>query len=162
MSEAAILFPFGVRLSTWLTVLVFMLVAAWRSEQTPVVAATAWLAGFEAAYQVAAMLLRTPSPVPLVGPISISLIVGAPLVLVAMTMLGARPEPILLAGAAIVFVAWLAAGFHVNTDTTIVSVQGEALNDASKTLLALAYLVPLFNVRVRPLRLGRAAPRFPG
>lgn len=143
---ATILFPFAVRLSTWITVLVFVSIAAWRSERAPVVAMIAWLAAFETAYQLAAMALRTPSPVPLVGPVSISLVVGAPVVLFAMTLLGARANPFLLAAAVLVFGVWLATGFHVNTGTVVISPSGEALNDAAKTLLALAYFAPLLRV----------------
>lgn len=154
---ATMLFLFGVRISTWLTVLVFALIAAWRSERAPMVAAIAWLASFEAAYQIAAMILRTPSPIPLVGPVSISLLVGAPAVALLMTALGARPNRSLLGLALLVFAVWLATGFHVNTDTVIVSPSGEALNDAAKTLWALAYLLPLWQARrTRPS--SRAIP----
>lgn len=138
----------SVRLTTWLTVLVFVLIAAWRSERQPVIACLTWLAGFEAAYQAAAMVLRTPSPIRLIGPVSISLLVGMPLIAAAMTLLGARPEPRLLTLGLLVFCVWLATGFHVNT-TSVVSPLGEVLNDGSKTLWALAYLVPLWR-QTRP------------
>jgi hypothetical protein len=152
MAVAAALFPLGVRLTTWLTVGVFVVIAAWRSERAPLVAVIAWLAGFEAAYQVAAMILHRPHPVPLIGPVSISLLVGAPAVTAAMTMLGARPNRLLLAVALLVFGVWVAAGFHVNTGTTVVSSTGEALNDLSKTLWALAYLLPLVGGRALSVR----------
>lgn len=139
----AILFPLGVRLSTWLALLAFMLIAAWRSERQPVLAGIAWLAGFEGAYQVAAMLIHTPSSVPFIGPVSISLIVGMPLIAAAATMLGARPDRRLLMSAVLVFGLWLATGFHVNADATSMNPLGEVCNEASKTLWALAYLVPL-------------------
>lgn len=155
----SILFVFGVRLSTWLCLLAFVLLAAWRSERAPLVAAVAWLAGYEAAYQAAAMLLHTPSPVPVVGPISVSLVVGAPLVLAAMTALGARPNPILLSLALAVFAAWLASGFHVNTDPAAINPLGEALNEGSKTLWALAYLWPLLRLREEFPRVRRAPRR---
>ena len=159
MTVASVLFPLGVRLSTWMIVLVFLLLAAWRSDRAPLLAAIAWLASFEAAYQISAMILRTPSPIPVVGPVSLSLLIGAPLVALAMTALGARPNLYVLALALLVFVAWLATGFHVNTGTEIVSVTGEALNDASKALWALAYIVPLLVLdrSARPAaRPGRA------
>ena len=143
---ASMLFPLGVRLSTWVVLLVFVSIAAWRSDRRPLVAAVAWLAGFEAAYQVSAMLLRTPSHVPLIGPVSISLLVGAPAVAAAMTLLGARPNLVVLSLAALAFIAWLASGFHVNTTDVVVNPTGEALNDAAKTLWALAYLVPLWTL----------------
>lgn len=144
---ATMLFLFGVRISTWLTVLVFALIAAWRSERAPLLAAIAWLASFECAYQIAAMILKTPSPIPLVGPVSISLLVGAPAVALLMTAMGARPNLLLLGLALLVFAVWIATGFHVNTDEVVVSPTGEALNDASKTLWALAYLLPLWQAR---------------
>jgi hypothetical protein len=144
---ATMLFLFGVRISTWTTVLVFALLAAWRSERAPLLAAIAWLASFETAYQIAAMILRTPSPVPLVGPVSISLLVGAPAVALLMTAMGARANRFVLGLALLAFVVWIATGFHVNTDTVIVSPTGEALNDTAKTLWALAYLLPLLRAR---------------
>ena len=144
---ATMLFLFDVRISTWITVLVFVLIAAWRSERAPLLAAIAWLASFECAYQIAAMVLRTPSPVPLVGPVSISLLVGAPIVALLMTALGARADRPLLGLALLTFVVWVATGFHVNTSTVVVTPTGEALNDASKTLWALAYLMPLWRAR---------------
>ena len=145
---AELLFPaFGVRLSTWLALFVFAGIAAWRSEREPLLAALAWLAGFEGAYQVAAVLLHTPPRLPFIGSISISLIVGMPLIAVAMTLLGARPDPVLLGLAAVVFVVWLATGFHVNTSPSAINPAGEALNEGAKTLWALAYLVPLLRHR---------------
>ncbi|MFL5915894.1 MAG: hypothetical protein ACJ752_09675 [Gaiellaceae bacterium] len=144
---ATMLFLFGVRISTWTTVLVFALLAAWRSERVPLLAAIAWLASFETAYQIAAMILRTPSPVPLVGPVSISLLVGAPAVALLMTAMGARANRFVLGLALLAFVVWIATGFHVNTETVIVSPTGEALNDTAKTLWALAYLLPLLRAR---------------
>lgn len=99
------LFPLGIRLSTWVTLAAFGLWAAWCSEREPLLAAVAWLAGFEAAYQAAAMLLHTPHPVPVIGPVSISLLVGMPVAAVAMTWLGARPDPLLFAAALLVFVS---------------------------------------------------------
>lgn len=144
---SAILFPLGIRLTTWVMLLAFVALAAWRSEREPLIAAVAWLAGFEGAYQIASVLLHTPPGLPLFGSISISLIVGMPLIAVAMTILGARPDPILIVAALLAFVVWLATGFHVNTTLNIASIEGEALNDASKTLWALAYLVPLVRDR---------------
>src|ERR1051326_6536503 len=137
------LFLLGVRISTWLTVLVFGLIAAWRSERAPLLAAIAWLASFESAYQIASMILKTPPPIPLIGPVSISLLVGAPAVALLMTAMGARANPLLLGLALLTFGVWIATGFHVNTGTVVVSPTGEALNDAAKTLWALAYLLPL-------------------
>lgn len=155
MSHSAILFPLGVRLSTWLALLAFVAVAAWRSERAPIVAAIAWLAGFEAAYQLAAMLIHTPHPVPVVGPVSISLLVGMPTIAAAMTMLGARPHPLLLAGASLVFAAWIVAGFHVNTDIHSIDAAGEVFNETAKTLWAAAYLMPLLLYRRGLEKAGR-------
>lgn len=143
MDRVSFLFPLGVRLTTWLVILAFCLIAAWRSDRRPLIGLVAWLAGFETAYQVAAFLLHPPAQLQLVAPVSLSLIVGMPLITVAMTWLGARPNLPPLAAALLVFCVWLAAGFHVNTGTSIDNISGEALNDASKTLWALAYLLPL-------------------
>lgn len=147
------LFPFlGVRLSTWLFVLAFGGLAAWRTERMPLLAGLAWLAGFEAAYQVAAMILHTPSPVPFIGPVSISLVIGAPALALAMTVLGARPQPLLFAGGLAAFVVWLATGFTVSGPGSAFDPLGEALNEVSKTLWAAAYFV-------RSTITGRSATR---
>lgn len=141
---ASILFPFlGVRLMSWLALLAFGLLAAWRSDRAPLLAGLAWLAGFEAAYQAAAMVMHTPSPVPWIGSVSISLVIGAPTVTLAMTLLGARAQPVLLVAALGVFVAWLAAGFTVSGPGSAFDATGELLNELSKSLWAVAYFVPL-------------------
>jgi hypothetical protein len=144
----SVLFPFlGVRLSTWLALAVFVMLAAWRSDRKPLIAGMAWLAGFEAVYQSSAMLIHTPSPIPWVGSVSISLVVGMPLVAGVMTLLGARPQPVLTVAAAAVFLVWIATGFHVSGAGSDWNVTGEILNELSKTLLAAAYLVPLLHGR---------------
>lgn len=141
-----ILFPLGIRLSTWLALLVFVSLAAWRSERAPLVAAVAWLAGFETAYQIAAFLLTPPPHLTIIGPVSLSLVVGMPMAAAAMTALGGRPNLPVLALAILIFAVWVAAGFHVNTSAVGLDPAAEAFNEGAKTLWALAYLIPLVVV----------------
>jgi len=142
-----VIFIESVRITTWLTLLVFVSLAAWRSNRRPLVAAIAWLAGFETAYQVTAMAIHTPHPIPVIGPISLSLLIGMPLIAAVMAWLGGRPNVPLLIAALIFFAAWIASGFHVNVDASHIDAVGEILNDVSKTLWAAAYLLPLADRR---------------
>ena len=64
---------------------------------------------------------------------------------------GYPPSWPLLAGAAIVWIVWVATGFHVNGHSMVdFSVPAEVWNELSKMLWAAAYFLPL----VRPGRRG--------
>jgi hypothetical protein len=57
-----------------------------------------------------------------------------------------RPSPPLLLAAVAVFLVWCATGFHVNAHAKVgFDPSAEALNEAAKTLWALAYLLPLWR-----------------
>ena len=59
-----------------------------------------------------------------------------------------KPDLWLMALVAVVCVAWVATGFHVDSHGMVgFEPSAEALNEAAKTLWALAYLVPLCRLR---------------
>jgi hypothetical protein len=152
MSANAILFPLGVRFSTWLTAVVFVFLAIANRDRRFLLAGIAWLTGFEAAFQVASLTLgRLPLGLP--GPIFF--IIFGLTVVAFVTRSGVRPDLSLLFLAFAFFAAWVATGFHLNghqhgmfsLHTRIAGFDptAELLNDVSKTLWAAAYLVPLLR-----------------
>jgi hypothetical protein len=148
-----ILFPLGVRLSTWVVLGAFLVLGV--RDRRYWLAAAAWIGGFEVLYQA------TVTGRDLVNSGFHPTVWWAPVVVMGVFLLGigfvvwaarhgARPSFPLLAAAFVVWAVWIATGFHVNDHTlTGLDPTGEALNEGSKTLWALAYLVPLW-------RLGRA------
>lgn len=146
MTAAAVLFPLGVRLSTWVVLAVFVAVAVRRDEWPPVLAAAAWLTGWEATFQVASFASGN-LPVGPVGP-TFLVVVGAVTVPIV-TRAGVHPDLRLLGVAFLVFAVWVATGFHVNGHSMVgFDPAAEALNEAAKTLWAVAYLVPFWRRHV--------------
>lgn len=140
----AVLFPAGVRLSTWLPIAAFVAVAVIRRDGRAIGAAFAWLAGFEAAYQ--ASTLATGSGLPAAGWTAPALIVFGVAVTWEAWRRGVRPDLRVMAMTAAVWAAWLATGFHANEPTFVdFNVTAEVLNEAAKTLWAVAYLIPLLG-----------------
>jgi hypothetical protein len=139
---AAVIFPAGVRLSTWLMAGAFLVLAIVRRDGRFLGAMLAWLGGFEVAYQATAALVgngSTGSGWPVVGLVLFGLAVTA----VAWRR-GVRPHRWLMLAVAVVWIAWLATGFSGNPATlTGLDVPAEVLNETAKTLWALAYLIPL-------------------
>jgi hypothetical protein len=153
VNAAAVLFPFGVRLSTWLAVGAFLALAAYRRDWRPLLAAIAWIWAFEVAFQITSIAAghHGASAVGRLGYI----LIGVPVVVCATAWV--RPDGWLLAAAALCFVVWISTGFDVNGHAMVsFDPIGEGLNEASKTLLALAYLLPLWWSR------RAAATRSPG
>ena len=145
---AWVLFPFGVRLSTWLAILAFAGLAIARKDWRPLLAGWAWITGWEATFQVFSLAFGR-LPVGPDGPI-FYIILGCVTVPFAARH-GARPSLPILACAVGLLVLWLATGFHVNGHTTIgFDPTAEALNEAAKTLWAVAYLWPLVKRERRP------------
>lgn len=149
---AMVLFPLGVRLSTWLTVGAFAVIAVRRRDREPLLAAAAWIMGFEAVFQIASIALdRLPLGLP--GPLFF-VAVGVVTVMLAQRA-GVRPDRRLIAVALLLMLVWVATGFHLNghqhgmfsLHTRIADFDplAELLNEASKTLWALAYLLPLWR-----------------
>ena len=153
-----VLFPFGLRLTTLLTLGVFLALGV--RDRRFWLAGAAWIGGWEVLFQ-AAETVRSISrggfhptawwvPVVVFGTYA----VGCAFVIVAARK-GARPSLIWLAAALAVFAAWVATGFHVNGhDMVGFNSLAEALNEGAKTLWALAYLVPLLADRAEVKRAG--------
>jgi len=138
---AIVLFPFGARLTTWIAAAVFVAVAARQRRWAPILAGVAWMWSFEMAFQTASLATDT-LPLGPAGPI-FYIVVGIPLVAWIVHQ-GIRPDPWVSAAALIVFVVWVASGFHVNGHTlTGFSPAAEAFNEGGKTLWAAAWLLPV-------------------
>lgn len=139
---AAVLFPFGVRLSTWLMVAAFVVLAVVRRNSRFLGAMVAWLGGFEVAYQATAAVVGNGST----GsgwPVVVLVVFGLVVTVVAWRR-GVRPHRWLMLAVAVVWLVWVATGFSGNAATlTGLDVPGEVLNETAKTLWAFAYLVPL-------------------
>jgi hypothetical protein len=152
VSAVAILFPLGVRLSTLIAAGAFVSVAAVRRERLALLAGFAWLAGFEAAFQIASLALNR-LPLGLPSPIFFITLGSATLLLAHRK--GVRVHPGFLAVGVLLMVVWVATGFHLNghqhgmfsLHTRIVGFDptAEFLNEASKTAWALAYLWPFLG-----------------
>jgi hypothetical protein len=168
VSAVAILFPLGVRLSTLIAAGGFVAVAAVRRDRLALLAGFAWLAGFEAAFQVASLFLNR---LPLGLPSPIFFITLGATTLVVAHRKGVRVHPRFLAVGVLFMIVWIATGFHLNghqhgmfsLHTRIAGFDptAEVLNEASKTAWALAYLWPLLG-RARMaswFSRGAAAPR---
>ena len=152
-----LLFPLGVRLSTWVALGVFLVLGV--RDRRYWLAAAAWIGGFEVLYQA------TVTTKDLIHNGFHPSVWWAPVVVFGVFLLGigfvvyagrhgARPSLPLLAAALFVWAVWIATGFHVNGHTmTGFDPTAEALNEGAKTLWALAYLVPL----MRSSRAGRAS-----
>ena len=143
-----LLFPLGVRLSTWLTGLAFVSFAAVYRDKRVVLAGWAWLTGFEAAFQTTALILGHPLPFGVDGPIFYVVlgVITVPFSLRFWT----RPSARLMLGVAVIWVIWVSTGFHVNEHHMAgFNPFAEALNEAAKTLWAAAYLWPLWQEKRR-------------
>lgn len=158
----ALLFPFGVRLSTLLTGLAFVSLATYYRDRRFVLAGWAWLTGFEATFQATALILGHPLPEGIDGPI-FYVVLG--LITVPFSLrFWVRPSARLMTAVALIWVVWLATGFHVNLHHMArFSSSAEALNEGAKTLWAAAYIWPLWRqVRRQPrprLALTLSSPR---
>lgn len=151
------LFWAGARLSSWVMLALFANLALYRRRWRPLLAAFVWLAGFEAAWQATVYLTyRYAGPSWAGIPRSaVTLLVGVAAVYIARRR-GLKPNAMLMLAVAVVWLVWLATGFHSNNHTLVrLNVTGEALNEAAKTLWALAYFVPLLH---RPRRMIRSWP----
>lgn len=138
-----ILYPTGnARLSTVVALSAFVALAVVRRSWLPVAACLVWLFGFEAALNVTVVALGRPATldaIHFVGYLVVSVAGG-----VWLAHRRARPEWGLVAGAAAVWIAWMATGFHVNAHSMAgFNALAEAWNEGAKTLWALAYLLPL-------------------
>lgn len=144
-------FPLGIRLSTWVAIAAFLLVALIRRDSRPVLAGWVWMFGFEAAYQACALPLHSEGRALYVNGY-ILIVVGA-FTVAWFSFHGVLPDWRWMLLVAALWVVWLAIGFPSNNHTLVhFNVAGEILNEGAKSAWALAYLWPL-------IRLGRLNER---
>jgi len=128
----------GIRTSTVVMVAAFAIVAAVRRDWRPLAACWVWLWGFEASFDITRwmagyghMLIRSSSI--LLGTVTV----------VWFAKQGLRPSMPFVYLTATIWLVWIGLGYHVNYHTMIgLDPTAEALNEAAKTLLAVAYLWP--------------------
>jgi hypothetical protein len=155
---SAILFPLGVRLSTWLAFSAFVFLTAYRRDRQPLLAAAAWLVSFEAVFQIASIGVGV-LPLGLFPPIFFLTL--AALTLPWLTAQGIRPDWRILCVAVGVLAVWTTIGLPINGHRHELfsmheqSLAGfdptaEVLNELAKTLWAAAFFVPLVARAPRP------------
>ena len=139
---SAVLFPLGVRLSTWLAIAAFFAVELYRRDRVSLYALIAWLFSFEAVFEATQLAFGHDKRL---GPIHVVFwLVLAAVLLPILWRHGARPFWPILAGALLVWAVWVETGFQVNEHTSVaLDVPAEVLNETAKTLWAAAYLLPL-------------------
>ena len=139
-NAGTILFPVnGPRLSTDVLLAAFLVLAAWRHDPRPAIAAIAWIVGFENLFEAT----RRPHMWHWILFVAVN-VIGMAL----LARKGIAPSLLLLAATFAVWAAWLATGFHVNEHTMVHFQPGaEAFNEGAKTLWAAAYLVPFLLAR---------------
>ena len=141
-----ILFPLGMRLSTWAFVLAFEFIAVVRRDWRPIAAMLAWMLGWEAVWSLTSFLTHGGG----YGWWGAARLAIGPVVA---WWLGVRPTMWPLLAAFAVGAVWVAAGFHVNEHhATHIAVGSEILNEVAKSLWALAYLLPLMPLSRRVMR----------
>jgi hypothetical protein len=129
-------------------------VGLWRGvDGRALIAALAWLTGFETAYQITALLMGTnafPAAVPWLG------LPGVIVVPLAARRYGVTPSRPWVFVSVAVWIVWIAFGFHANQHETPdrFSVFTEVLNETTKTVVAVAYLRGL-RALPAPLRSSR-------
>jgi hypothetical protein len=169
---SAILFPLGVRLSTWLAFSAFVVLAVYRRDRQPLLAAAAWLVSFEALFQIASICVGV-LPLGLFPPVFFLTL--AALTLPWLNLQGVRPDWRILCVAVVALVVWTAIGLPINGHRHGLfsfheqSLAGfdptaEVLNELAKTLWAVAFFVPLLSwaPRLRRPQRGVSAIRSVG
>ena len=146
-----VLFPLGIRLSTILTALAFAGLAVARRDKLPLIAGWLWVTTFEAAFQIASLIMDR-LPLGYVTPI-IFLSVAA--VTLCITRRRVIPDWRYLAASLVVLGIWMATGLHLNghqhglfslhARIPDFDATAEVLNETAKTLWALGYFLPLLR-----------------
>jgi hypothetical protein len=147
---AMVLFPLGVRLSTWVVLGIFLILGL--RDRRFWLAAAVWLVGFETVFELTSTIeLLAHKPIDPGAWWALVIDFGAYVLGGAFVYVAARrgilPSPILVGVVAVIWAAWVAAGFHINPHTMRgFDPTAEGLNEAAKTVWALAYLLPLWRI----------------
>ncbi len=148
-----LIWTYGVRNTTLLTALAFVVVGLARRRPSALLAAAAWLVGFEALWQWTYMVMSGLDPhmwtwisdgwawAP--G----ALAVAGPATALAARLAGARIERRWLLLTAALWVVWVLDGLRANYPGRPFDIVAELINVSVKTTWALAYLVPLARAR---------------
>jgi hypothetical protein len=138
---SAILFPLGMRLTTWFGVAAFVTLAVRRRDWQPVVAAWVWLLSFEAAFDISREAMGY-------GHFQSRMlfIVGGAVTVVWFGIHGLRPAWPWTAATVLIWIVWLVAGFPANQHSMVgFDSAAEVFNEMAKTAWGLAYLLPLYH-----------------
>src|SRR3954451_8727524 len=145
---ATILFPLGVRLSTWIGLATFITLAGIFRDRRFLIAALVWMTGFEVLYDITS-LAAAPSH----WRLNVFFLVCSLFTVFWFRDATPKPDMRLMVLVAVIWVVWVATGFHVNSHGMGgFEPSTEALNEGAKTLWALAYIIPLCRI------LGRTSP----
>jgi hypothetical protein len=132
----------GMRISTLATLAAFGVTGFLRGGDVRALwSALAWIGGFEAAYQVTAIVMRDDSrSAPYLTVLGVLFVWFA-------RKRAARPQFATFAAVGVVWAVWISFGFHANLyqPPGPFSLRDEVLNETAKTLWALAYLLPLWQ-----------------
>ena len=131
--------------------LAFVWLAVARRSTLPLRAGWLWVTTFEAAFQIASLIMNR-LPLGLFTPIFFLLLAGVTLFF---TRGRPRPDWRYIAASLVVLVIWMATGLHLNghqhglfslhTQIPNFDVTAEIFNVASKTLWGLGYFLPLLR-----------------
>ena len=142
MSGVWVVLPFvgPIRLSTVLAFIATLVILTWfrRSPLLAFVAGMGWVSGFEIVYQAVGTIYGQRDALHL-----FYLTFSMAGWIVAAYIAGIRPHPVLLVGWGLVFVAWVAFGFHANLydQPNHFSLAQEAFNMGTKDGLAAIFII---------------------
>ena len=139
----------GVRYSTLVTLLAFVVIALARRRPIALLAMLAWLVGFESGWQWTYLTLLKLNPHMWVwvpdgwrwAPIALAVL--GPALVVLVRVAGLRADRRWVIATVALYAVWVLTGLHANYPDRPFDVLTEIINVAVKTAWALAYLVPL-------------------
>lgn len=132
----------GVRTSTWAAVAGFIVFALVRRDRRVIFAGWVWISGFEAAFGLTSWLMHDHT-VAHATKLALLTAVGVVTVPFFAVVYRIRPAAWAMLVVAAIWIAWVIVGFPVNAhDATTINPLAEVLNEAAKTMLAVAYLWP--------------------
>jgi hypothetical protein len=146
-----VLFPLGIRLSTILMAVAFVVLAVVRRDKLPLIAGWLWVTTFEAAFQISSLIMGR-LPLGLFTPVFFLALAAVTL---ALTRGKVKPDWRYLGASLVVLGVWMATGFHLNghqhglfslhTRIPNLDAMAEILNVTAKTLWGLGFFLPLLR-----------------